>query len=948
MPSATIEGNGKSPGELERALNKIVAGLLAWARANVVPVIKAERDAYLSRRTGDALRLADDVGANARAIIEGLRREAEQLAASAQNAASAAIQKEAQRNTRQFIAGVQAQAQIDVTALLRDDDLVDLLSIRSEEFNRLIVNLAQDIHDRIERETLGAIFEGRGNEQIAKSLQEIDGIGRNRSRLIARDQASKLNNAMNQFRQEQAGVTHYRWKTILDGRERPSHHANNDKIFAWSSPPANTGHPGHDINCFPGSTRVTLANGCYKLWRRDYVGTLVAIEASNGARLEATPNHPILTGRGWLAIKDVQEGDDIFYRALDRGLVDELNANELKPTFRDLFEAAVRAKGSHTAAMAAPDFHGDGSEGYVNVVVANGLLPSGVNAGCNQSVKQFALAGAGIDDPITGLDCFGPLDAGRDEVAFGQGLDLGVSGRCEGFALAGAHAVGANEHGGASPSRPNAVFAEYARDNIPCDAVGAGESLTAFAPHIPGRDLVFGQGVVAVGAPSATVDFGVEVGVPSAESLAQIAIAATKDGRSFFECGPFKYVALCVVKKSVSEFASHVYNLETSSGWYEANHIIAHNCRCRALAIITDDPEEIENSATPPDGGEMADFFTANLPAIRSVASVPRTNLGTLSTQDIAEKLAHSIDLQRKLASAGSAFTEKNAEQLVTELYGFLPKDADLETIAGKVRAIFSTRRSVLMAASSERLKLIERALVQARVTNSAAVPSVATGQPTVTPSVPSVAKTYPKGRYFEREVGKAIGADAAEAIAGTFTRLQGRATGHEWAVLHDAEGRIFARMSSGRKTFVEFRAGQVPEMYARGNKVTLHHNHPGSTSFSAEDLKFLNYASGLDKMWVHAHDGSSYAARVLNPTGLNLAIDRAQRETIIQLKSAVRAGLMAQKEGEALVAHVRSLVLAETGRIAYEYQLDGKTRKLVDRYQATIDVIVSHIAGTI
>lgn len=372
------------------------------------------------------------------------------------------------------------------------------------------------------------------------------------------------------------------------------------------------------------------------------------------------------------------------------------------------------------------------------------------------------------------------------------------------------------------------------------------------------------------------------------------------------------------------------------------------NCRCRALAIITDDPEEIENSATPPDGGEMADFFTANLPAIRSVASVPRTNLGTLSTQDIAEKLAHSIDLQRKLASAGSAFTEKNAEQLVTELYGFLPKDADLETIAGKVRAIFSTRRSVLMAASSERLKLIERALVQARVTNSAAVPSVATGQPTVTPSVPSVAKTYPKGRYFEREVGKAIGADAAEAIAGTFTRLQGRATGHEWAVLHDAEGRIFARMSSGRKTFVEFRAGQVPEMYARGNKVTLHHNHPGSTSFSAEDLKFLNYASGLDKMWVHAHDGSSYAARVLNPTGLNLAIDRAQRETIIQLKSAVRAGLMAQKEGEALVAHVRSLVLAETGRIAYEYQLDGKTRKLVDRYQATIDVIVSHIAGTI
>lgn len=320
-----------------------------------------------------------------------MRSEAIKQAAVAEQKIAAALDEEASRHTRSFAAGIRAQAQIDLSALLRDDDLAELISLRSEEANRLITNLAQDVHDRIERETLGAIFEGRSNEQIAKSLHEIDGIGRTRARLIARDQASKLNAAMNEFRQRQAGVTHYKWKTILDGRERPTHHANNDKVFPWDKPPPVTGHPGHDINC-----------------------------------------------------------------------------------------------------------------------------------------------------------------------------------------------------------------------------------------------------------------------------------------------------------------------------------------RCRALAVITDEPEEIEKSATPPTmapGDPIPDFFAANLPAIRSVASVPSTNVGALPSVALSEKLATSLDLQGKIASAGSAIDEKIAEALVVELYGFLPSDADLEAIAGGLLTrLFATRRSILVTAAKERLELITRTLKQAQI----------------------------------------------------------------------------------------------------------------------------------------------------------------------------------------------------------------------------------------
>lgn len=40
----------------------------------------------------------------------------------------------------------------------------------------------------------------------------------------------------------------YIWHTQGDGKVRPSHAANNGKIFAWANPPV-TRHPGEEINC---------------------------------------------------------------------------------------------------------------------------------------------------------------------------------------------------------------------------------------------------------------------------------------------------------------------------------------------------------------------------------------------------------------------------------------------------------------------------------------------------------------------------------------------------------------------------------------------------------------------------------------------------------------------------------------------------------------------------
>lgn len=220
------------------ASNSIIRRGYAFARSDILPIVALERRAYH----------ADEAGDNLKAYIGQLRAILGESVTAAEKSIASASKSEGGRFDQKWTAAVRASANVDIRNLISDDDLVDMLALRTSEHVSLIKSLSEDVIARIERTSLGSILEGRSNRETEKILSEMEGIDRRRARLIARDQANKLNGAMNQFRQEQAGVTHYKWSTTLDGRERPSHHARNGKMFAWSKPPSD-GHPGRAHNC---------------------------------------------------------------------------------------------------------------------------------------------------------------------------------------------------------------------------------------------------------------------------------------------------------------------------------------------------------------------------------------------------------------------------------------------------------------------------------------------------------------------------------------------------------------------------------------------------------------------------------------------------------------------------------------------------------------------------
>lgn len=113
--------------------------------------------------------------------------------------------------------------------------------------------LISSIQSRYLDEVSNIVYQGFQNglrwESISDQILERYNVSESRADLIARDQVNKLNASLTETRQTELGVTRYIWRTMGDDRVRETHRENNGKIFSWDEPPADTGHPGEDINC---------------------------------------------------------------------------------------------------------------------------------------------------------------------------------------------------------------------------------------------------------------------------------------------------------------------------------------------------------------------------------------------------------------------------------------------------------------------------------------------------------------------------------------------------------------------------------------------------------------------------------------------------------------------------------------------------------------------------
>jgi SPP1 gp7 family putative phage head morphogenesis protein len=147
-----------------------------------------------------------------------------------------------------------------VDLFMDDAPLETLMNMATMDNVNLITTLIGDVEKKVENTIFSGFRAGLRHEEIAKDVRKYlnpnakDSLGRSqnvvyKAQFIARDQVAKLNSQISQSRQSELGIKRYVWRTSGDERVRDSHKKKEGKIYRWSDPPEDTGHPGEDFQC---------------------------------------------------------------------------------------------------------------------------------------------------------------------------------------------------------------------------------------------------------------------------------------------------------------------------------------------------------------------------------------------------------------------------------------------------------------------------------------------------------------------------------------------------------------------------------------------------------------------------------------------------------------------------------------------------------------------------
>lgn len=390
---------------------------------------------------------------------------------------------------------------------------------------------------------LAALFQPLGEEAAHRAVQTLirgvaEGVGpRETARVLATELGGNLVRALRIARTEtlgayrraalaryQANAEHldgWIWVARLDATVCPVCVAMHGTVHDLSEPFAT--HP----NCFPAGTLVA-GPAPLMATRRWYEGELVDVQTVSGARLSVTPNHPVLTSQGWVAAGFLHEGDDLVHAASGQAVGSALDPDDEHGPSRieDVFRALRLASPMAPARVPTSpvDFHGDGLDGEVDVVGADRLLRNSFVATLAKQQLEDVLSRRHTDAALLPRLC--PAHQSLDRVAVPSPGRL--SGERESLVLLGRAAGDQDAVGGGAVPALYPVLPQHPGDDVAGDPVRLRESILRHA------------------------------GLVLADEIVQIVWRP---------------------------FAGHVYNLESQDGWYTANGIVTHNCRCTAAPL---------------------------------------------------------------------------------------------------------------------------------------------------------------------------------------------------------------------------------------------------------------------------------------------------------------------------------------------------------------------------
>lgn len=133
--------------------------------------------------------------------------------------------------------------------------------------------------------------------------------------------------------------------------------------------------------------------------RSEYAGEVITIMLHNGRELTITPQHPVLTPRGWVRAQDIQNGDELLCdtRYVERAVGQ--NIHHVPPTARECFDAAWETGQRSRLQATSEHLHGEAvrRDRQIDVVHVHPMLLRHHASRESQRVSEWILEAALID-----------------------------------------------------------------------------------------------------------------------------------------------------------------------------------------------------------------------------------------------------------------------------------------------------------------------------------------------------------------------------------------------------------------------------------------------------------------------------------------------------------------------------------------------------------------------
>jgi len=209
-------------------------------------------------------------------------------------------------------------------------------------------------------------------------------------------------------------------------------------------------------------------------------------------------------------------------------------------------------------------------------------------------------------------------------------------------------------------------------------------------------------------------------------------------------------------------------------------------------------------------------------------------------------------------------------------------------------------------------------------------VPVISWGKtvPTGTPSPPSPPSPpqapAPPAAPAAPAWAAALAATASDLLARDLLRTLGKRDGVEFLTALDDLGHTVVPAYRGERSAVGFSEALMAKLTDPASKLTLHHNHPSSTSLSPQDLVMMQKYPTMTRIWAHGHDGSSYAASRGERSVTKVHAEEAKTLWWSRVQDGFRRGVpgLDARDVEKTTWHFVNLLLQKQGRIKYDFTL--------------------------